>query len=715
MTVVARDLKNNDTTDAGFDLLTDPTTIGAVTGDCGITRILFGATGVDGGFATGDATNGIDVDVTRMAALVAGSAVIGGVTQSGTWNVTVNVALPTGSNVIGAVTQSGVWNVTNVSGTISLPTGASTLAEQQSQTTALQLLDDVVATGGAAASTKAYQVGGSDGTNAQIFATDTNGQQRIIGGAVHDATASTRPLGTGARASDAVPTAVSADGDACHFWVDRRGALKNVIVDDAGDSAMDGTNNALRVNVVAGGAGDGAILDGVTSSIKASVLDYTNSNPLAVRLTDTSGDYVGAGAGTQYTEDAAAAADPIGTQVVLVRKDTPATITSADGDVIAQRATNYGAAYVQLVTSAGAFIDSVGGGTEYTEDAAAAADPIGKALVLVRNDARSGSLTSADGDNVAARGTNAGELYVKHVDTIAVTQSGTWNVGTVTTVTTVSTVTNVSSVNAVIPGTGATNLGKAEDGAHTTGDTGVMGLAVRTDTPINRSGTDGDYEPLQMAAGRLWTSATIDAALPAGTNAIGKLAANSGVDIGDTDVTSVIPGTGATNLGKAEDAAHTSGDVGVMMLAVRTDTQAALAGTTGDYIPLMTDSLGGLYVTDRPLTAGGLLISRDLDADETETEAKATAGQVFGYYFANTHATSWRYLKFYNATAATVVVGTTTPVLTLGLPAASAGHIEFSKGIEFATAICYAVTTGVADNDTGAPGANEVVLNVLYK
>jgi hypothetical protein len=42
-----------------------------------------------------------------------------------------------------------------------------------------------------------------------------------------------------------------------------------------------------------------------------------------------------------------------------------------------------------------------------------------------------------------------------------------------------------------------------------------------------------------MSAGRLWASATIDAALPAGANAIGKLAANSGVDIGDVDVTSV--------------------------------------------------------------------------------------------------------------------------------------------------------------------------------
>lgn len=35
----------------------------------------------------------------------------------------------------------------------------------------------------------------------------------------------------------------------------------------------------------------------------------------------------------------------------------------------------------------------------------------------------------------------------------------------------------------------------------------------------------------------------VDAALPAGTNAIGKLAANSGIDIGDVDVTSISAGT----------------------------------------------------------------------------------------------------------------------------------------------------------------------------
>jgi len=64
-----------------------------------------------------------------------------------------------------------------------------------------------------------------------------------------------------------------------------------------------GANNALDVNIVAGGAGNGAILDGVDSDIKATVKDLTNSNPLTVALVDGSGDHITSiGGGTQYTE-----------------------------------------------------------------------------------------------------------------------------------------------------------------------------------------------------------------------------------------------------------------------------------------------------------------------------------------------------------------------------------------------------------------------------
>lgn len=46
----------------------------------------------------------------------------------------------------------------------------------------------------------------------------------------------------------------------------------------------------------------------------------------------------------------------------------------------------------------------------------------------------------------------------------------------------------------------------AEDQASADGDTGLVAMAVRKATPANSSGTDGDYEPLQMNAGALWVS-----------------------------------------------------------------------------------------------------------------------------------------------------------------------------------------------------------------
>ena len=120
----------------------------------------------------------------------------------------------------------------------------------------------------------------------------------------------------------------------------------------------------------------------------------------------------------------------------------------------------------------------------------------------------------------------------------------------------------------------------------------------------------------------------------------------------------------------------------------------------------------------RPLATGGCDLFRSIDLDETEEEVKATAGLVYGILFSNM-ATSTRFLKLYNATAASVTVGTTTPVLTLALPGNSSddvsGVFSFPQGITFSTAITAAATTGIADNDTGAPAANDVIVNILYK
>jgi hypothetical protein len=138
--------------------------------------------------------------------------------------------------------------------------------------------------------------------------------------------------------------------------------------------------------------------------------------------------------------------------------------------------------------------------------------------------------------------------------------------------------TSVELIDNAISGAGfnITQLG----GANVPIGAGTEAAAIRVTLPTNGTGIVG---------------------LATGTNAIGKLAANSGIDIGDVDVTSLVPGTGATNLGKAEDATHNSGDTGVMSLAVRDDDPvAALSNAEGDYSPLHLDGKGVLWTRSFP-------------------------------------------------------------------------------------------------------------------
>lgn len=133
-------------------------------------------------------------------------------------------------------------------------------------------------------------------------------------------------------------------------------------------------------------------------------------------------------------------------------------------------------------------------------------------------------------------------------------------------------------------------------------------MSVILETTIRRYiGDTADAKPTGVPAGSTYfdrqTSilyVTYDGTNWVAKSTIAKLGANSGVDIGDVDVTSTIPGTGATNLGKAEDAVHASGDTGVMALAVQKATAVAL-GADGDYEPLEVDASGRLHVVQSGL------------------------------------------------------------------------------------------------------------------
>lgn len=400
--------------------------------------------------------------------------------------------------------QSGTWNITNVSGTVSLPTGASTLAEQQSQTThlstiagdttsiqtAIELLDDTVATDGSATPTKGILMAGQDGTNAQTISTNSSGHINI------------------------------ADG-----------------------------GNTITV--------DGTV--GVSGTVTADT-----ELPTAVALADLS--------------------------------SNPTT------------------------TAVGSYLYAFDNGTGYN---------------------RLGLLNSgADGQN-GGRGLMVGNMLFN--GTSYDRERGDATNGTLV---------NLGSNNDVIvsnaAGASAVNI---QDGGNsitvdyaTTGSGTATG-ALRVELPTNGTGVIATVGAVTA----------ITNALPAGTNAIGKLAANSGVDIGDVDVTSVVPGTGATNLGKAEDGAHTSGDVGVMDLGVRNDTMADFTGADNDYTPKSVTAKGQTLTANAP--RGRKLhqittITSSTSETTVLTAAASTYHDVYGIIVTNTSSTATE-VSFKDATAGT--------------------------------------------------------------
>jgi hypothetical protein len=108
-----------------------------------------------------------------------------------------------------------------------------------------------------------------------------------------------------------------------------------------------------------------------------------------------------------------------------------------------------------------------------------------------------------------------------------------------------------------------------------------------------------------------------------------------------------------------------------------------------------------------------LKVVRNLDVDESADADIAVPCHLKQILGTNKNA-AILYLKVYDkATAAT---SSDTPVLTIGvLPSGSIPPLDLKDDeLFFSAGISLRATTGVADNDTGAPGANDLPVSILY-
>ena len=226
-----------------------------------------------------------------------------------------------------------------------------------------------------------------------------------------------------------------------------------------------------------------------------------------------------------------------------------------------------------------------------------------------------------------------------------------------------------------------TSLVRSEDAAHTSGQPGIMALAVRNDALSTLTGTDGDYSPIAVGPkGNVFTSLWYDSSI------------------------------GSAGPIRLEDG--TTGDANpiVMIGAARKDVPAISSGTDGDVSFINSSGQGALWASLTPSIGGGWTPVKSTALTNSAVTIKASAGTLGGYHCYNPSVLV-SYVQIYD-NAGAITVGTTTPTLSFGLPASGGGNLELSNGLNFAAAIKVAAST-TATGGT-APGT-ALECNFFYK
>jgi len=101
----------------------------------------------------------------------------------------------------------------------------------------------------------------------------------------------------------------------------------------------------------------------------------------------------------------------------------------------------------------------------------------------------------------------------------------------------------------------------------------------------------------------------------------------------------------------------------------------------------------------------------NVDLDPTLVGLKPADGQVHGWFLSNT-TSSKLYVKLFEGSGPSV--GTTTPLMTLQVPANGSANAEFKRGISFGGGISVAATASSAVSDTTDPGSGACIANIFY-
>lgn len=531
-------------------------------GDVDVTSVPADPFGVNADAAS--ATGSISAKLRFIAAT--GIPVTGTVTVSGT------VAIGAGSAVIGhvivdsgtvAATQSGTWNITNVSGTVSLPTGAATAAKQPALGTAGTASTDVITVQGIASMTKLLVTPDSVAlpANQSVNVSQINGVTVL--------------MGNGASGTGAQRVTIANDSTGVLATV----STVTTVTTLTGSGVASGATDSGNPHKIGGKYNSSPITltDGQRGDIQLDSAGYLKVNVAS-----------GGSSGTQYTNDAAlptSGTAGVGTLAMGRAKAAAPADVSADNDAVSAWHLLNGAQCVTL-TAAGALIggDATNGlDVDVTRMSALVA---GSALIgSVSIDQTTPGTTNKVVASVASGGIASGAVASGAV------ASGAFASGALAS----------GSIAAGAIAAGATSIADNEDAASADGDRGVKVLFKRLDTPANSSGTDADYEQPQMSGGRVWVDASGKTLTVSGT-----VTANAGTNL-NTSLLALESGGNLATLAGAVTSSVVQANVkqinGVTVLMGN-----GASGTGAQRVTIANDSTGVLatVTTVTTLTGGGV-------------------------------------------------------------------------------------------------------------
>lgn len=390
------------------------------------------------------------------------------------------------------------------------------------------------------------------------------------------------------------------------------------VTDNGGSLTVDGTVAATQSGTWSVRTQDGSG-NSLTSASRGS------ERALSVQVIDGSGTQITTFGGPQYIEDTASSGAESLTMAGSIREDSPSTSTSADGDYATLKTDSVGRLWVN---ASGAPIPIIDNGGSITVDGTIAATQSGTWNI--------GSVTSIT--NAVAVTDNNGTLSIDDgsgsitVDgTIAATQSGTWNIGSVTSITNAVAITDNNSTISIDDGSGSITV----DGTIAATQSGNWSIRAQ----------DGSGNSLTSSARGSERALSVQI-----------------VDASGNQITTFGGGIVYT-----EDTASGGAESLTLMGAVRQDTPSATTSASGDYANLKTDSVGRLWVHGTVFDVNRIAYSFTRPADTTAY----TAGDAI-----SNSTSAPTIISFANASTATGTGGIITGI-TISKSTAATGGARF--------------------------------------